>query len=164
MVLLSQIGILLRQLLVFIAIRPHLIKVSQVLLSLHLERFTLSAQHHQCQVLLIQLLVQALDLVLQVLNAPLEDFGGVQILRGSRPEILSNHAVFIDKVLVALLNGVELLFKLLDVFFLRHFHLLEDLFLRVQLTIQGLSSCDSVVDLMLELEVLLLQDLDLTIG
>ena len=75
-----------------------------MLLSLHLECLTLSAQHHQFQVLLIQLLIQALDLVLQVLDALLEDSGGVQVLRGSRPEIFPNHAVFIEKVLVALLN------------------------------------------------------------
>ena len=75
-----------------------------MLLSLHLECLTLSAQHHQLQFLLIQLLIQALDLVLHVLDAPLEDLGGVQILSGSRPEIFSNHAVFIDKVQVALLD------------------------------------------------------------
>ena len=66
-------------------------------------------------------------------------------------------------MLVSLLNRVKLLLQLRDVLLLRHFHLLEDFFLRVELTIQIFGLRDSLVDLVLELEVLLLKDLNLAI-
>ena len=67
-------------------------------------------------------------------------------------------------MLISQFDSVELLLQLVDVIFLRHLHLLEDLLLRVQLSIEVLSLSDSLVDLMLELEVLLLEDLDLAVG
>ena len=67
-------------------------------------------------------------------------------------------------MLIAELDSVELFFQLIDVLFLSHFHLLENLLLCVQLSIEVLSLGDSFVDLMLELEVLLLEDLDLAVG
>ena len=65
--------------------------------------------------------------------------------------------------MVADLNGVQLLLEFLDVLFLGHLHLLEDLLLGVELTIEVFCLGDCLVDLVLELDVLLVQDLDLSI-
>ena len=67
-------------------------------------------------------------------------------------------------MLVPLLDRVKLLLELGDVLLLRHFHLLEDLLLRVELAIKIFGLRDSLVDLVLELQVLLLKDLNLAIG
>lgn len=66
-------------------------------------------------------------------------------------------------MLVADLNGVEFLFELLDVLFLSHLHLLEDLLLGVEFTIEVLCLGNGFVDLVLEFDVLLVQDLDLPV-
>ena len=85
------------------------------------------------------------------------------VLPGLRSEVLTNHAVLVEEVLVADLNGVQLLLEFLDVLFLGHLHLLEDLLLGVELTIEVFCLGDCLVDLVLELDVLLVQDLDLSI-
>ena len=85
------------------------------------------------------------------------------VLPGLRSEVLTNHAVLVEEVLVADLNGVQLLLEFLDVLLLGHLHLLEDLLLGVELTIEVFCLGDCLVDLVLELDVLLVQDLDLSI-
>ena len=66
-------------------------------------------------------------------------------------------------MLVADLNGVKFLLELLDVLFLGHLHLLEDLLLGVELAIEVLCLGHRFVDLVLEFDVLLVEDLDLPV-
>ena len=67
-------------------------------------------------------------------------------------------------MLISLLYSVKLLLQLRDILFLGHFHLFEDFFLGIKLSIQILCLSNRLIDLVLEFEVLLLKDLDLTIG
>ena len=67
-------------------------------------------------------------------------------------------------MLVSQLNGVKLLLEPLNVFLFRHFHLLEDFFLSVQLTVEILGPGDRLIDLVLEFHVLLLKYLNLAIS
>ena len=67
-------------------------------------------------------------------------------------------------MLVALLNRVQLFLQLVDVLFLGHLHLAQDLLLGVQLSIKILSFGNRLVHLVLELNILLLEDLDLAVG
>ena len=67
-------------------------------------------------------------------------------------------------MLVSQLNGIKLLLEPLDVFLFRHFHLLEDLLLSVQLSVEVLGPGNRLIHLVLEFHVLLLKDLNLTIG
>ena len=85
------------------------------------------------------------------------------VLPGLRSEVLTNHAVLVEEVLVADLNGVQLLLEFLDVLFLGHLHLLEDLLLGVELTIEVLRLGHGFVDLVLEFDILLVEDLDLPV-
>lgn len=87
-----------------------------------------------------------------------------EVLEGPGSEIFANHAVLVEQVLVALLDCVELLFELADILLLGHLHLLQNLLLRVQLAVQVLSLRHRLIDLVLELQVLLLKDLNLSIG
>jgi len=66
-------------------------------------------------------------------------------------------------VLVPDLDRVKLFFKLSNVLFLGHLHLLEDFFLGVELSVQIFSFGYSFVHLVLEFQVLFLQDLNLTV-
>jgi hypothetical protein len=66
-------------------------------------------------------------------------------------------------MLVPQLNSIQLLLEPLDVFFLCHLHLLQDFFLRVELSVEIFSTGYGFIYLMLELHVLLLKDLNLTI-
>ena len=67
-------------------------------------------------------------------------------------------------MLVSQLNGIKLLLKPLNVFLFGHFHLLEDFFLSVQLTVEVFRPGDRLIDLVLEFHVLLLKYLNLAIG
>ena len=67
-------------------------------------------------------------------------------------------------MLIAQLNCVQLLLEALDVLLLGRLHLLEDLLLRVEFSVQVFGSRDRLIDLVLELHVLLLQNLNLAIG
>ena len=66
-------------------------------------------------------------------------------------------------MLVPALDVVQLFLQLVDVFLLRHLHLSEDLFLGVEFTVQVFSLGHGLVDLVLEFEVLLLKDLNLSV-
>jgi len=85
----------------------------------------------------------------------------VSVSSGS--EIFTDHTVLIEQVLVPDLDRVKLFFKLSNILFLSHFHLLEDFFLGVELSVQIFSFGYSFVDLVLEFQVLFLQDLNLTV-
>lgn len=67
-------------------------------------------------------------------------------------------------MLVSLLDRLEVLLELFDVLLFSHLHLSQDLLLRRQLTVEVLGPGDCIVDLVLEFEVLLLENLDLTVG
>ena len=67
-------------------------------------------------------------------------------------------------MLISELDSVKFLFEALDVLFLGHFHLLENFFLSVQLSVEIFCSSNGFVYLMLELQVLLLEDLNLAVG
>lgn len=89
----------------------------------------------------------------------------VKLILGSlRSEVLTNHTILVQQVLIALLDHVQIFLKLVDILVFSLFHLLEDLFLHGKLTVQVLSSRNGLVDRVLELQVLLLEDLNLTIG
>ena len=87
-----------------------------------------------------------------------------QVLSRLRSEILTNHRILLQEVLIAQLDCVKLFLEALDVLFFGHFHLLEDLFLRVEFSVQVFGPRDRLIDLVLEFHVLLLQDLNLAIG
>ena len=67
-------------------------------------------------------------------------------------------------MLIAQLDRVKLFLEALDVFLLGHLHLLEDLLLRIEFSVEVFGSGDRLVHLVLELHVLLLKDLNLAIG
>lgn len=67
-------------------------------------------------------------------------------------------------MLVSQFDRVKLLLETADVLFLGHFHLLQDLLLSVELSVEVLCPGNRLVDLVLELKVLLLQDLNLPVG
>ena len=67
-------------------------------------------------------------------------------------------------MLVTDFNSVKLLFELIDILLLGHFHLFQDFLLSMQLAIEVLSLGHRFVNLVLEFDVLLMQYLDLTIG
>ena len=67
-------------------------------------------------------------------------------------------------MLISELDSIKFLFEALDVLFFSHFHLLQNFFLSVQLSVEIFCSSNGFVYLMLELQVLLLEDLDLAVG
>jgi len=135
----------------------------EVLLCLHHSIFLLTLHEDQLQVLVIDSVLSLRDLALQVFDLLLETIGVDEVGECARAEVFANHEVFVEKVLVTLLNGVQLLLELVDVFLFSHLHLLQDLLLRVKLAVQVLRLRDRLVHLVLELDVLLLKDLNLTV-
>ena len=87
-----------------------------------------------------------------------------EVLASLGPEVLANHAVLVQQVLVPKLNCVQLLLQPRDVLFLGNLHLFEDFLLGVELAVEIFCPCNCLVHLVLELQVLLLQNLNLAVG
>ena len=162
--LLSQRGLLVQARLKIITLSSDGVEAGEVLLSLHIAVLFGTFHHDQFHFLVISDILCLINLSLKVIYLLLEFVGIDKVCHGLRAEIFAHHGVLIKQVLVTLLNRVELFLELVDVLLLGHLHLLEDLFLSVQLTVEVLGLGDRLVHLVLELQVLLLQQLDLPIG
>ena len=141
----------------------HRVKVRQQLFTLHHETLLHSALNDKIELLVVHIGLQLFDLIVQNLY-PLFEISSVdQVLGRLRSEVLTNHRILLQEVLIAQLDCVQFFLEALDVLLLGHFHLLEDFFLCVKFTVEVLSSGNSFIDLMLEFQVLFLEDLNLTV-
>ena len=142
----------------------HRVKVRQQLFTLHHETLLHSALNDKIELLVVHIGLQLFDFIVQNLY-PLFEISSVdQVLGRLRSEVLTNHRILLQEVLIAQLDCVQFFLEALDVLLLGHLHLLEDLLLRVEFSVQIFGPRDRLINLVLELHVLLLQDLNLAIG
>ena len=120
---LSKSGLLLRQLIQSISICPHLIVISEQFLIHHLEGLALPVRQDKLVVFIIHILVHFLHIVFETFDTLLKSVGEMLILSSLRSEILANHTVFIEQVLVSQFDRLKIFFQPIDIFLLRRFHL-----------------------------------------
>ena len=156
-----QLSLVLRQELIFGV--SQVFKPGQVLFNSHLKVRNVPFPVQDRQVTLFNHIVQTLDDIVLFLDGLLQSNDDIQVMISLRSEVFTDHGILINELFVAQLDGVKLFLELFDVLLLGDLHLAHDLFLSVQLAIQVLCLGHCFVHLVLELQVLLLEDLNLSV-
>ena len=116
--------------------------MGQVLFDVHVEGLSFTLPLDDLEIFVVHLFLHFLHLCFQFSYFLVQVVAVELVLSGLGPEVFSNHAVFVEKVLVADLNGIEFLLKFVDILLLGHFHLLQDFLLSMQLAIEVFSFGD----------------------
>ena len=102
----GQASLLVKQLVEVLLLLAHRVKVRQELLTLHHESLLHSALNDKIELLVVHIGLQLFDLIVQNLY-PLFEISSVdQVLSRLRSEVLTNHRILLQEVLIAQLDCV----------------------------------------------------------